>query len=380
MNVEDKSAMLANLAARAKARERELSVQMEMERNQKEKEEKEREEIEVKPSIIDVDTEVNIQEEEAIKAKMNGTAMHEEEEKVIKVEDPEDKVLLADPEGQSIEPTNTTSEHKDDTKSLTTESPPPGLASSESSPSQSQLNIEQSSIPIISETEPTLLLVDSARLDGAPETLEDPPEATVDPAEEPLVASEGDAGLSNSWAQVQVSENGQAHEVAAETEKEKSPVPTVEEPLQVAQPEPSRAELWNDIKILCASKFALSLIASELMFNCIAFTRTITSLYILTLLTLQTHVQLSLLGRSSYVHSVLSTLSPSGEEGTDEEMKMEFKDDDLEQALYRERNERVGVDKETERKYLTFSWWLLHRGWEVVGERVKMAVEEVVGP
>ena len=35
------------------------------------------------------------------------------------------------------------------------------------------------------------------------------------------------------------------------------------------------------------------------------------------------------------------------------------------------------VDEETERKYLTLSWWLLHVGWKDVGERVRRAVEEV---
>lgn len=30
--------------------------------------------------------------------------------------------------------------------------------------------------------------------------------------------------------------------------------------------------------------------------------------------------------------------------------------------------------------YLTFSWWILHCGWKVLKERVREAVEEVVGP
>jgi peroxin-3 len=32
---------------------------------------------------------------------------------------------------------------------------------------------------------------------------------------------------------------------------------------------------------------------------------------------------------------------------------------------------------ESEMKYLTMSWWLLHVGWKDVGERVRRAVEEV---
>lgn len=35
------------------------------------------------------------------------------------------------------------------------------------------------------------------------------------------------------------------------------------------------------------------------------------------------------------------------------------------------------ISEETERKYLTLSWWILHVGWKDVGERVRRAVEEV---
>lgn len=43
-------------------------------------------------------------------------------------------------------------------------------------------------------------------------------------------------------------------------------------------------------------------------------------------------------------------------------------------------DEATEFDQETEMAYLTFSWWLTHVGWKEIGERVKMAVEEVVGP
>lgn len=52
-------------------------------------------------------------------------------------------------------------------------------------------------------------------------------------------------------------------------------------------------------------------------------------------------------------------------------------------ALYAEKApgaRSVGVSKDTERRYLTFSWWLLHRGWKIVADRVQRAVEEVVSP
>lgn len=47
-------------------------------------------------------------------------------------------------------------------------------------------------------------------------------------------------------------------------------------------------------------------------------------------------------------------------------------DDDLTQTL--------GNDFETNRRYLAFSWWLLHRGWKQLMNEVQTAVTEVFGP
>ncbi|SGY69340.1 BQ5605_C004g03000 [Microbotryum silenes-dioicae] len=176
---------------------------------------------------------------------------------------------------------------------------------------------------------------------------------------------ESTAGLSKSWAQVVVNGEGQL------VEKDQENPTTVSEIVGVAEAEPklplrTRAELWNDIKLL-------------------SFTRTITSIYVLTLMTLQTHVQLSLLGRSAYVASVVSTLSaPSTLDKAEDDIVVDFNTDwDLEMALYGEKaqtSDQVGVSKDTERKYLTFSWWLLHKGWRLIGDRVQRAVNKVVGP
>lgn len=38
-----------------------------------------------------------------------------------------------------------------------------------------------------------------------------------------------------------------------------------------------------------------------------------------------------------------------------------------------------GSDFETNRKYLTFSWWLLHRGWSAIMDKVEGAVKDVFG-
>ena len=51
---------------------------------------------------------------------------------------------------------------------------------------------------------------------------------------------------------------------------------------------------------------------------------------------------------------------------------MENHDDDNTERVY-------GNDYETNRKYLTFSWWLLHRGWREVMAHVENAVNEVFG-
>lgn len=56
----------------------------------------------------------------------------------------------------------------------------------------------------------------------------------------------------------------------------------------------------------------------------------------------------------------------------DSTISLEDHDDDVTQTL--------GDDFETNRRYLAFSWWLLHRGWKVLMERVQPAVEEAFGP
>ena len=43
-------------------------------------------------------------------------------------------------------------------------------------------------------------------------------------------------------------------------------------------------------------------------------------------------------------------------------------------------NQAYGDDFETNRKYLTFSWWLLNKGWVDIMQRVEKAVREVFGP
>lgn len=92
--------------------------------------------------------------------------------------------------------------------------------------------------------------------------------------------------------------------------------------------------------------------------------RSLSSIYSVTLLTLLTHIQLNLLGRFTYVWSV-SVLNRS-----EPTIRLQHGDDAVDGGY---------IDPQTERMFLSASWWLLHRGWKVCSERVQAAVKEVVG-
>lgn len=100
-----------------------------------------------------------------------------------------------------------------------------------------------------------------------------------------------------------------------------------------------------------------------------AITRSFTLIYTLALLTLLTRIQLNLLGRRSYLSSVVSLATGGMEQST---ISLENNDDDNPDQAY-------GNDFETNRQYLTFSWWLLHRGWKQVMLKVEAAVKDVFG-
>ncbi|KAL4800960.1 Peroxin-3-domain-containing protein [Aspergillus venezuelensis] len=115
-----------------------------------------------------------------------------------------------------------------------------------------------------------------------------------------------------------------------------------------SQPKRNKTQLWNEVKIT-------------------SITRAFTLIYTLSLLTIFTRVQLNLLGRRNYLSSVISLATPPNSST----IKLEDHDDDLTQTL--------GNDFETNRRYLAFSWWLLHRGWKQILEEVQAAVVEVFG-
>jgi peroxin-3 len=119
-----------------------------------------------------------------------------------------------------------------------------------------------------------------------------------------------------------------------------------------SRPKKSKAQLWQEMKIH-------------------SIARALTLIYTVSLLTMFTRIQLNLLGRRTYLSSVVALASPPPAM-EDSKISLENKDDDNYENMY-------GNDFETNRKYLTFSWWLLHRGSKQVMEKVLAVVKEVFG-
>lgn len=94
-----------------------------------------------------------------------------------------------------------------------------------------------------------------------------------------------------------------------------------------------RMDMWSTLKIT-------------------SFARTLGSIYLVNLVSSMTCVQLSLLGRYVYLDSI---------------------------EIDQDENVARSISDETERHYLTLSWYLLNVGWKACMERVQKAVEKVVG-
>lgn len=127
-----------------------------------------------------------------------------------------------------------------------------------------------------------------------------------------------------------------------------------------ARPRRSKAQLWNEIKLA-------------------SITRSFTLIYALSLLTLLTRIQLNLLGRLNYISSVVSLTRPPPP-GRANSISLEDHDTatlNLNSSTHTSAN--FGNDFETNRRYLTFSWFLLHRGYSDLLARIRDAVKEVFG-
>ena len=127
-----------------------------------------------------------------------------------------------------------------------------------------------------------------------------------------------------------------------------------------SRPRRSKAQLWNEIKIA-------------------SITRSFTLIYTLSLLTLLTRIQLNLLGRLNYLSSVVSLTHPPPP-GRANSISLEDHDDttlNINSSTHTSAN--FGNDFETNRRYLTFSWFLLHRGYGNINTQIRDAVTEVFG-
>ena len=87
----------------------------------------------------------------------------------------------------------------------------------------------------------------------------------------------------------------------------------------------------------------------------VAFTRTISAIYLVSLLDAFTHIQLSLLGRYIYVD-------------TCEDAPLQTDGQVIQGTV------KKGVSQMTEKKFLSMSWYLLNMGWRNCVDRVEMMV------
>jgi peroxin-3 len=117
-------------------------------------------------------------------------------------------------------------------------------------------------------------------------------------------------------------------------------------------PRRTKGQIWNEVKVT-------------------SITRALTLIYSLSLLTILTRIQLNLLGRLNYLSSVISLAQGPP---PDLANSISLEDHDVGNA-----GVGPGNDFETNRRYLTFSWFLLHKGYAQILAKVRQAVEEAFG-
>lgn len=130
----------------------------------------------------------------------------------------------------------------------------------------------------------------------------------------------------------------------------------MEKPVLVSQKK-SKTELWNELKIM---SILIPMGVADL-----GLVRTLTLLYSLSALVLLSRIQFNLLGRQAYVASILA-LAPESRTGSSPAIQQ-----------IRLREETGFGDLELQRSFLSFSWWIVHRGWRSIMSRVHSAVEDV---
>ncbi|KAK0563617.1 peroxin [Tilletia horrida] len=185
----------------------------------------------------------------------------------------------------------------------------------------------------------------------------------------PAVPSTGDLAPSAILGESAVLVEAPEPEVPAPAAPAAALAPPALSPEELLALKRRKAELWHELKI-------------------VAFTRTLTTLYSIVLLSLQTHIQLNLVGRFNYLSSVAAIArSTSAEEDAYPDLASPSGKALLDAASFVEEVEKArsaGEDpnellRSVEQRYLTYSWWLLHRGALEIGQDVEAAVKHVIG-
>lgn len=140
-----------------------------------------------------------------------------------------------------------------------------------------------------------------------------------------------------------------------------------------AKPRKTKRQLWDELTISCEFSCHALLFPLILHANSLAITRSYTLLYTVSLLVMLTRIQLNLLGRRSYLSSVVSLATGSAQAT----ISLENNDDDS--LLQQQHALGNSADFEVNRKYLAFSWWLLNRSWADLSRRVETAVRATFG-
>ncbi|KAN0062369.1 peroxin [Thecaphora frezii] len=170
-------------------------------------------------------------------------------------------------------------------------------------------------------------------------------------ANDAATAPEASDGAAPNASEALQAKSAEAESSAAPLHQQVPEPPNRERLVQERQ---AKLKLWNELKI-------------------VSFSRTVTSLYCVALLTLQTHIQLNLIGRFAYLASIETQARPSsantGSASSDKASNGAPSHDD---------GDQFRLDLETERLYLTYSWWFLHRGWDALTTRVVKAIEHTL--
>ncbi|ODV88074.1 hypothetical protein CANARDRAFT_210343 [[Candida] arabinofermentans NRRL YB-2248] len=135
----------------------------------------------------------------------------------------------------------------------------------------------------------------------------------------------------------------------------------------------SKTQLWNDLKIESLTRF-------------------LTLLYCESLLIIFLHLQLNILSRKSYLETALKLASKSkgikleNESGISLDSNYNLIDDDdlstgsnSSESNLNSNNSLDDDNNLPEQAFLSFSWWLLNKGWLEIKSNVEQSIEDVFG-